>query len=497
MDLKTFFSKAADRRFQVLAGIIILLGITFRLIMFFQNRDLIIDEANVVRNIYERGFIGLLKPLSYEQYAPPLYLWSLEICSYFFGYSETAMRLVALLCGIGSMFAFWWLLRKIMPDNSLWLPLGLLSFAPILIKYSTEVKQYGPDAFVAIILAGLAMNIDIFKTPKKTFVLKWMLYGSIAVWASQPSVFILAAIGFYYFTECALRKNWNFIPLLALIGLVWLAQFGVYYELILKAQINSGYLQQYHQEYFLFATPSSKQEWHHNWIRIRELLNNTAGYSQESLYLCSAFIVVGVLSLLRKSVSLFVLLCFPVMLTLLAAALNQFSLIERVVIFILPFIMLLAGLGFAQLMRIPLKTIQVIGVVLGINMLWNYNKKELFYEKALFQELTAGLNYILQNGGNGKEIYVDCASRDTYIYYTQIHPDKSKYARLEGAYLFDWEAENFKEIASKINTQRSFFIFTGGAAEQRKRHISEVKESLKQVAYFEFFYCYIFTFHKK
>jgi predicted membrane-bound mannosyltransferase len=127
--------------------------------------------------------------------------------SHILGYSEQAMRLTALLCGVGSLFIFWHLLRKVMPSNALWLPLGLLACAPILIKYSAEVKQYGPDAFVAICLVSLALSVDLFTTNRKKFTGIWLVAGSIAIWASQPSVFILASIGFYYFTQLAQRKS--------------------------------------------------------------------------------------------------------------------------------------------------------------------------------------------------------------------------------------------------------------------------------------------------
>ncbi|MBL7711699.1 MAG: hypothetical protein JNL13_04515, partial [Chitinophagaceae bacterium] len=119
------------------------------------------------------------------------------------------------------------------------------------------------------------------------------------------------------------------------------------------------------------------------------------------------------------------------------------------------------------------------------------------YEKLNFQELTAGLDYILEKGGKGKEIYVDCASRDTYIYYTGIHPHKSKYAKLEGAYLFGWNDDNFPEIASKTETARSFYVFTGGSPELRERHLNEVRQVLHQTDAFAFAFCYVYTFQKQ
>ncbi|MES2478285.1 MAG: glycosyltransferase family 39 protein [Bacteroidota bacterium] len=487
--------KIVHFRYNFVALLLIALGIIFRLVMFYQNRDLIIDEANVVRNIYERNFFGLLKPLSYEQYAPPIYLWALEINSFIFGYSEQAMRLVALLCGIGSLFLFWSLLTKVLPKNSLWLPLGLLCFAPILVRYSAEVKQYVPDAFVAIALVFAALKIDLASSSRRKFVLSWICIGSIAIWASQPSVFILASVGFYYFIQVVQQKRWDDLKALSLIALVWFAQFGLYYELILKTQINSAYLQNYHREYFLFPSPATDAEWEHNWERLKEILHNTAGYNQYSHYACIFLILIGSLSLLEKSLKLFALLAFPIVFTLIAAAASQFSLIERVVIFILPFTMILMGYGFSLIMGIGFKSVQLIVFLFGAYVLNEYNLKSLFSEKFNFQELTTGMDYIKSKGGQGKELYVDCASVDTYIYYTEIHPKKDRYSMLKGAYLFDWSDDNYKEVAQKVSTPRSFFIFTGGGSDLRNRHTDEVKQFLTQTDYYENF-CYVFTFKK-
>jgi hypothetical protein len=41
----------------IIAGII-LAGAVVRIIVYLQNRNLIIDEANVTRNLYERSFAG-------------------------------------------------------------------------------------------------------------------------------------------------------------------------------------------------------------------------------------------------------------------------------------------------------------------------------------------------------------------------------------------------------------------------------------------------------
>lgn len=497
MDSTNSFSWWRDKRFQLISGLLITLGIIFRIVMYIQNRNLVIDESNVVWNIYNRDFLGLLKPLDHEQYAPPLYLWCVELCSLLFGYSEQSMRLPALIFGIASLFVFRNLLKRILPEQSYWLTLGLLCFAPILVKYSTEVKQYVPDAFVAIMLVLAALKWQIFTMPNKKFILYWILAGSFAIWASQPSVFILASIGAYYFIQCLQQKKWKDISALVFIGLLWLAQFGVYYYFILKSQINSDYLQGYHKDYFLFAFPHSGAEWRHNWLRIREILCNTAGYNMVSLYLCAFFILIGSISLFRQSLPKFALFTLPVLITLIAAALHQFSLIERVIIFILPFTMILVGFGFARLYSLPFVASKLILLSCAVYILYLYNYKSLFSQKANFYELTVGMDYLMKNNAVAREIYVDRSSSDAYYYYTQIHPARHKYASIKDAYLINWHEKDYSKLAENINTQRSYLIFTGGSEEERNELVNAVKANHIQTNYFKFAICYVYTFQKK
>jgi hypothetical protein len=498
MHLNKYLNPTVKRKLLSLFGWgLIFIGISFRLILFFQNRNLIIDEANIVRNIYERDFIGLLKPLSYQQYAPPLFLWMEELWSLLLGYSEQAMRLTALVCGIGALFVYRKLLRKILPVYSSLLPLGLFCFAPIVAKYATEVKQYIPDAFVAISLVYTALVLPQFSTTRFRFVAQWILVGSIAIWAAQPSVFVLASVGLYYFVQCLMDKKWTYIPALLLIGAIWLSQFFIYYWFILRQQINSDYLQSYHQNYFLFLLPQSSSEWQHNGLRMVEIINNSVGYYLVPFYLGTILILVGFFSLLRKSMSLFLLLVAPIALTLFAAALHQFSLIERVCIFILPFMMILAGFGLDYFIQLGNKVVTIGATLAALLILSLHNFGSLFYRQYQFQELTRGLDYLLQQKASGTALYVDCASRDTYIYYTQIHPHKDKYAPLKAAYLFDWVQDDFATVSRKIKGPNAYFIFTGGHPDARYRHLKQMEVSLNMIDSFTYKYCYVYRFATK
>src|SRR5687768_15667169 len=89
-----------DRLFFWFAMAIILLGITLRLAYWVHNRDLIIDESNIARNLFERDYGRLTTRLDYEQYAPVFFLWMEKTFTLLFGFSEQALRACPLLCGI-------------------------------------------------------------------------------------------------------------------------------------------------------------------------------------------------------------------------------------------------------------------------------------------------------------------------------------------------------------------------------------------------------------
>lgn len=497
MDNTQRLSAPVKRILSLLPWFLIGVGILFRLTIFFQNRNLIIDEANIVRNLDERNFIELLRPLRYEQFAPPVFLWFEELFSLLFGYGEYAARLFPLLCGIIFLFVLYALLRRVLPLQVLWFPMALAAVAPILVRYSAEVKQYVPDSLVAISLVLLALRTDMLQTAARRFTLTWILAGSIAIWTSQPSVFILACVGCYYFAICVQSKQWKYLKPLSLLAGVWLAQFGLYFMVILREQINSAYLQNYHHDYFLNLFPKDKEEWRHNWIRIKELLSNTGGWGTYARYINGVLFLVGGASLLFRHFNRFLLLGMPVVLTLLAAALHQFSLIDRVALFLLPFTMIILGFGLAELMRVPLKALRPVFAALGVFVLYHYNFSSLFRERFEFHELTKGFDYIIRKGGTGQELYVDCASGPTYDYYTRLHPGRAKWAVLKGAHVFDWADDNYPEVAARINTPRAYFIFTGGGEDLRNRHMSEVRQYMPQTDFFQHATCFVFTFSRQ
>lgn len=453
-----------ERLLKILAGIIILIGIVVRIAVYLQNRDLFIDEANLARNVYERGFAELATPLSYEQYAPPLFMWMLKICTGIFGFGELAFRIYPLLTGIAALFVMFALLKEFTSYKTLWYPLALMAVAYMMIRYSSELKQYMPDVLITLSLIWLALKIDIIKTSTSKFMLLWLVAGSIGVWGSMPSVFILAGIGVYYAIIILQQKEYKkFIPLI-IVSALWIAQFGYYYITQLKPQADSDYLQNFHRPFFLFATPGNKEEWQHNWDVVANLVQEAGGFTALALYFNLLMVLIAVVVGLKKDTARISLLIAPLFIVLLAAALNKYSLIPRVALFTMPLILLLAGYGLEQLMKLNKPVVYIPVIIIGVICIKNHNMLRMMWEPSQVEQMTDALDFVHQkNIHSGPQVYLHNGARPAYIYYTEIHPAKNKWADIKGGHLLWWDV-NYDTLSANIN-QRSAFIFTSVSQE--------------------------------
>ncbi len=488
--LRRLFS---EKSFGILIGFIILCGIVLRLVLFFQNRNLIIDEANIVRNLAERNYPELLKPLKYEQYAPPVFLWIEKTFSLIFGFGEKALRLYPLICGIASLFVFRAVMKKLVSNRALWLPLAMMAFSPLFIEYSASLKQYMPDAFIALLLVYAALSLNSERLSPWRLMFYWCGIGGIAIVSSMPSVFVLAGVGIYFFAEIVKGRKWDFLSPLLLTGLFWIASFGIYYWVILKPQIESTYLQNYHASYFLFALPTTVLEWEHNWMRIKEIIENVAGYTAFNLVLSLCLLTIGTVRMIRTKPLLFVLLTTPFIFTLFAAALHQFSLLDRVVLFLIPLLLMVYGFGLESMFLLPYKKLQPLYILIGVIAIASFNMFWIIRQKWGFHEITEGMDFLIRKHVKAAQLYVHDASAATLIYYTELHPDKKKYHSLQAAHKMKWN-DDYSGITESVE-DTVYFLYTGGFTDaEREKRTAEIEQNLQQIDYFEKYTCFVYGY---
>jgi len=473
-----------DKLLFWIATFIMLAGIITRIIVLLQNRNLIIDECNIARNIYERNFITLAEPLSYEQYAPPVFLWMLKICTGLFGMGEQALRLYPLLAGIGAVIMLYLVLKEYTSFNSLWYPLALFVVAHTFIRYSTEAKQYMPDALIALTLIWLALKIDILKTGAFKFIGLWFLIGSVAIWSSMPAVFMLAGVGFYYGIVCLQNRQYKKIALIVATALLWLGQFVFYYYAILKPQIDSDYLQRYHNDYFLFFS-YHLEHWKHNYYVCIELLKEAGGFSGLAVVFHLLLVLIAVVVLLYKNAARGILILIPLLAAVAAAMARQYSLIPRVALFMMPLLLILVGVGFDLLMRVRFMVWRAIIVVIALICIKNHNSaSKMIREPFVNEEITRGLDFLKKANIQGDRLYAHNGARPGIIYYTQIHPHRQQWAQFQNTHLLSWDA-NYDEISASAQPGNTAFLFTSVYPEDLEHTRAIISAHLKEVSKLE------------
>ena len=177
--------------------LIFLFGVFLRIKTFLYNRSFWCDEAALALNITDRGFLELLKPLDYIQCAPYLFSVLSKVMINLFGIKELVFRTLPLLFGILSIFAFYFLSKRIL--NKKWSILAanlLFAINFEIVYYSQEFKQYSLEMLVAILSVLYFSSIDVKNITYKKCVFTGLLFFVFFL-VSMPTPLILGAYILY------------------------------------------------------------------------------------------------------------------------------------------------------------------------------------------------------------------------------------------------------------------------------------------------------------
>lgn len=188
-----------DKVYYTILALIIFIGVIIRLKLFFINPSLWNDESAVAWNILSKKYIELFQPLRFVQVAPPAFLILVKIVVSLFHVQnnlwlcDLVMRVIPLITGLIVPVIFYFLCCKLL-NTKISRIVALLFFTlnPVLINYSFELKPYIIDVLFTICILIILLNIDLNKDkPKKLFYLG--IFLSIMPWFSLTSVIVLFA----------------------------------------------------------------------------------------------------------------------------------------------------------------------------------------------------------------------------------------------------------------------------------------------------------------
>lgn len=393
----------------------VILGIGFiiRLKILIQNRSLFIDEASLARNLCERGYAEFFTSLSYEQYAPPLFMVESKLMVQLFGNHEWAMRLIPFIAGLGTMWVLWLLLQEWVSSPVVRIyGLSLFCFSFLAIRYGTEFKQYSGDAFLAAVFVWLAMR-DRNEAWNARKGLQWAFVGSLGIWYSMPLVFTLSGVGIYFMW---LHGRNRFLGVGVAIG-AWLLSFCVYYFLLLRHDIGSEYLENYFDVYFLNVFSLSGEVWANNFNRISELFRNVTDKSVISIGFGLLSFLIGSYQLIRTDRAKAFLLLLPIVALLVASILHYYNLMARLTLVIFPAIIIVICIGVDKLWASSQSWLKIVLGVLVVFGIFNKKGLEYFSEEMIFEEIKPCLKVMKNQLSPADIIYVDHEALPAFEFY--------------------------------------------------------------------------------
>ncbi|MBS1783090.1 MAG: hypothetical protein JSS78_08485 [Bacteroidetes bacterium] len=443
---------------QWFALIILCGGVAIRFVEWFHCRDLMMDEVNVVRNIFERPYGGLFRPLVYEQFAPPLFLSMIKLSSSLWGFGEMSLRIFPILCSVLSLFVFYRLVLLFASKRSLWYPLAIFSFAEIYIQYANDVKQYSSDILVSLLLVFLAVKRDLFASSRFRFFIQWSLIGMITVWLSMPAIFILTGVGFSLFIQAYNARQIRYLLPLIGAGILWMLSFSGYYWLLLRHQIASEYLQAFHAPYFLNLSNGKDLIDSHNIELMTAFFSSAIGSGRHfPFFLNLIFLIVGFYSIFRNNVTKGLVLLIPIFCFVAAVALHRFTLLPRVGLFVMPLLLIVIGVGLDTLltMRVWLQCLTIAACVISAGYA---QQLRLFTSRIEIDELTKEIAFARKNKVAYHQIFLPELYEPSLIYYKRIHPNKTRAKSYDSIQILKWKT-NYSALRSGIVNRSAFLYF--------------------------------------
>jgi hypothetical protein len=148
------------------------------------------DEALLILHLHEESFFGILTAGGFRQLQPVFFSWVLKLVAIVFGsYRCEVMRLPALVSGLVTLLGTAWLSRRVMSPWGALAATGVVALSVPLCKWAWEVKPYGTDAMVTLLVLAAVL------LPSGSGLLRALPRGlwiaAILPWISFPSVFAL------------------------------------------------------------------------------------------------------------------------------------------------------------------------------------------------------------------------------------------------------------------------------------------------------------------
>lgn len=338
------------------AGFIAVIGVAMRLVGLVQNPSLSQDEAMLALNVVHRSYRGFFDQLDFLQGAPVGFLSLQKASVEVLGNHEYALRLAAFAAGASAVVLLAVVAHEIVRRAAAFLAVVAFAFSAPLITWSAWAKPYAVDVFAAVLLTWIGVRLA--RSAQMRWLVAYAVVSVVALWFSFASVFVLAGVATALVGAALVRREWSRALALSVASAPWVACFLVFMFTLLR---NVSDLQGIDclscPEDFGGTVTSSAS------ARLRDTLGEfryvsglphfiEGGHVDGGLVLfvaALAFCALGLFALARRRAEVGAMLVLPLAFMVVASGLDQYPVLGRTQLFLIPsFVLTLAeGVAFA------------------------------------------------------------------------------------------------------------------------------------------------------
>jgi uncharacterized membrane protein len=324
--------------FDWLIPVSLVVGLYLRTREWLFDKSLWLDELMVTYNFTQRGYAGLLRPLSFNQAGPVGWLWAERASVQLFGMNDMAVRFPEWLASIIALGLFPLVARRLVSRAAVPAATVIIATSPMLIYWTAETKQYSFDV-ACTVLALLVTTSLAQRRPTWLMAVTWGLTCAALVWCSQPAIAVCAVCAVVLLVKWC--RHWRTLLPVVIGAAILGASIAADWAVTLKNQSANSVLQGFWRTHGgyppLRQTITADLHW------LGSVVTSTGGYLNLSKpYLAIGLMACGLIALaLSRHPVQGLLLVLPLAAAVALAVTDHYPFARRLALYLYPVIVML------------------------------------------------------------------------------------------------------------------------------------------------------------
>jgi hypothetical protein len=283
------------------------------------------------------------------------------------------------------------------------------------------------------------------------------VFGGAAVWFSHPVLFVMAGVGATLLFSAALKREWKRMLVLVSICSLCALSFALHYFLFMSIEGGPGreWIYDYWSNHFapFPVTSMADVKWYLGHLVMLFRSEFLLGMSPVAGIWLVIFLG-GAVSLFIRERKTFFYLIVPFLVTLTASALGLYPFYDRLIVFLLPFVILIVSEGFFEAVAWSNRRSFVLSVmtalIIGICVLVpTVHSKNGILQPISREEIKPVLVYIESHREPGDILYIHYGAEYQYLYYADRYdlgsmPSVSDLMIHENPYVFSFQIDEIR-----------------------------------------------------